>query len=73
MKDDRIWLLMANGLSGEASEKELKELEELLKAYPELSYQYESISNFWNSKTVMKEETGTNTLKRILNAIKVQQ
>lgn len=64
---------MANKLSGEASEQELEELEQLLREHPELSYQYESISDFWNSKTVMNEEADTKVFQKILDAIKVQQ
>ncbi|MGC4232029.1 MAG: ABC transporter permease [Niabella sp.] len=73
MTEDKIWLLITRKLAGEASEKELKEFEELRKEYPELSYQYESISIFWNTKTVMNEEADTKTFQKILNTIKAHQ
>ncbi|GAB3423428.1 hypothetical protein [Niabella aquatica] len=66
MSENRIWLLMARKLSGEASEKELKEFEELLKEGPELLFLYEIISCFWNNDAVIHQKADKNELQEIL-------
>lgn len=47
MVQSKIWLLMGRKLSGEASLDELKELERLLQADPELAYQIDLYSRFF--------------------------
>ena len=46
-KNTQTWILIAKKLVGEASPDELKELEELLKAHPELYYSLQTIADFW--------------------------
>jgi len=48
MKDkDRIWKLIARKLAGEATEEDLRELERLLKAYPDKSYPIQILIDDW--------------------------
>lgn len=47
MSQSLFWYLFSKKLTGEASSEELLELENLLKQYPSLVYQAESIQNFW--------------------------
>jgi ferric-dicitrate binding protein FerR (iron transport regulator) len=51
MSQDQFWNLLAKKLSGEASEEELKELESLMKAYPDLLFAAQHIESLWNLKT----------------------
>lgn len=48
MSFDRFWILIARKLSGEASVVELRELEALLRANPDLHFSAEIITNLWN-------------------------
>jgi len=52
MNEDRIWLLAARKLAGEASAAELSELEQLLQANPDLQVKLEAMSKIWEMKTV---------------------
>ena len=47
---DRIWTLIARRLAGEATDKELEELEELLKKYPEAGYSLQVLLDLWQTK-----------------------
>jgi len=49
--EERIWILLARKLSGEISESELKEFEQLLKEQPKISYSVQVVIDLWNSKT----------------------
>jgi hypothetical protein len=44
---DRIWKLLAKKLAGDASEKELRELEEILKEHPDRSYSIQLLIDIW--------------------------
>jgi transmembrane sensor len=44
---DRFWEIMAKKLAGEASAKELEELEAILRRDPELHYPLQTISDLW--------------------------
>jgi ABC-type antimicrobial peptide transport system permease subunit len=44
---DRIWTLIAKKLAAEATEKELLELQELLKKYPDITYSLQTITDLW--------------------------
>lgn len=46
-EQDRIWTLMARKMAGEATPEELRELEELLQKYPDITYPAELLLNFW--------------------------
>jgi transmembrane sensor len=47
MQRERIWTLMSRKLSGEATQAELKELEELIKLYPEIDIPTQFVSEYW--------------------------
>jgi len=55
-EEDRIWRLIAKRLAGEATEKDLRELQELLKAHPDKSYSSQLLIDLW--KPVAAEDTG---------------
>lgn len=44
---DRIWHLMGRKLAGEATEKELQELEQLLQKYPDATYSFQLFDDLW--------------------------
>ncbi len=44
---DRIWYLLGRKLAGEATKKELEELEELLRKNPEATYSADILSDMW--------------------------
>jgi len=46
-EQDRIWSLVARRLADEATEEELRELQELLQKHPELSYSLQVLSDMW--------------------------
>lgn len=48
MDQNRIWVLMARKLAGEASHAELQELESLLKAHPQYQVALELTQTYWN-------------------------
>lgn len=49
MTEDRIWLLMAKRLAGEASEEDENELEKLIEKDPGITYKLEMVLNYWNN------------------------
>ncbi|MBO9635553.1 MAG: FecR domain-containing protein [Chitinophagaceae bacterium] len=50
MSVERVWELIARKLAGEASESELKELDSLLKANPNLHFPLQTITDLWQQK-----------------------
>lgn len=46
----RIWDLIAKKLSGEADAAELKELEDLLRAHPDIHYPMQHVADLWHHK-----------------------
>jgi putative ABC transport system permease protein len=75
MKDqNRIWRLMAKKLSGEASEQELQELEDLIKENPDLVFQLQIITDFWLKKQQEQKASESDELfKRIKAGIQKQK
>lgn len=51
MKEERFWELVSLKLSGEATEEELSELQELLKANPELGLKGNQVEYVWKNKS----------------------
>ncbi len=47
MLEEHFWNLFAKKLTGEATARELRELEQLMRTYPELGYAAESIEDVW--------------------------
>ena len=60
-EQDRIWLLMARKLSGEATPEELAELARFQQEHPDMTYSLQVLSDLWTSqhKETAKEEAGT--------------
>jgi ferric-dicitrate binding protein FerR (iron transport regulator) len=50
MDEQRFWLLVSLKCSGEASETELRELEQMLKAYPDMQFRMELYAGVWEKK-----------------------
>ncbi|HEV2482944.1 MAG TPA: ABC transporter permease, partial [Puia sp.] len=47
---DRIWILMARKLSGEATAEELAELARFQQEHPEMTYSFQVLSDCWHSQ-----------------------
>ncbi len=56
MQRDRIWTLMARKLSGEATQAELLELDELIKSHPDLDMTTQFVSEYWCIPTENEED-----------------
>jgi transmembrane sensor len=64
---ERIWFLLSRNLSGDATEQDKEELNELLQQHPELMQQYDMLHQLWSVNTPASEEPVTNDkLNRIL-------
>jgi len=59
MSKNRTWELVAKKLSGEASEQELGELENLLRANPEMHYPMQTVADLWHHTTPDTEDAHT--------------
>jgi len=61
---DRFWQLLAKKLSGEATEEEVRELEEIIKTNPDLSFAGQNVADIWN---LQPKENKANTEKAFVN------
>ncbi len=68
-EDARLWGLIALKLSKEASEEELKELEELLKNKTDVQNQLQILFNWWNLNEGDKGDKTAASLARALQRI----
>src|SRR5579883_1248123 len=67
MKDkDRIWILMARKLSGEATSEELAELARFQQQHPETTYEHQVLADLWQSKKEPDEENADDAFQRHL-------
>ena len=57
MSKNKIWELIAKKLSGEASIEDLGELENLLRANPEMHYPMQTVADLWHHATPDTEDT----------------
>ncbi|MBN8718060.1 MAG: FecR domain-containing protein [Sediminibacterium magnilacihabitans] len=55
----RLWELIAKKLSGEASETELKELEETMRLHPDLHYPMQTVADLWHHTPPQQEDAHT--------------
>ncbi len=53
--EDRIWELIARKLSGEASQEELRELDNLLRSHPELHIPVQAVNDLWPRKAPVND------------------
>lgn len=67
---EHIWLLIARKLSGEASEEELQELDELLRQNPEAGYSKEVFHDFWQGAVQQDRQYAENRYKELVQQIK---
>jgi transmembrane sensor len=56
MQRDRIWTLMSRKLSGEATEAELSELDNLISSHPDMDIPVQYINEFWHIPSETDEE-----------------
>lgn len=64
MSKENIWKLLARKMAGEATEEELRELQDLLTGDPEMKYTAETFCRLWNAFLVQStEENGTKKLE----------
>src|SRR5437868_56289 len=64
---ERIWFLLSRNLSGDATEQDKEELNELLQQHPELMQQYDMLHQLWSVNAPAGEEPATSDkLNRIL-------
>ena len=64
MAEEKIWNLIAKKLSGEASEAELKELEQLLRNNPDLHYPVQTVIDLWKSDNRFDQEQAHEAFRR---------
>lgn len=68
MSKENIWKLLARKMAGEATEEELRELQDLLTGDPEMKYTSETFCRLWNALLVQStEENGTKKLQERVN------
>ena len=59
MSKENIWKLLARKMTGEATEEELRELQDLLRDDPEMKYTAETFYRLWNDLPVQQTEGST--------------
>jgi ferric-dicitrate binding protein FerR (iron transport regulator) len=72
MDHNRFWDLLAKKLSGETSEEELQELESFMKAYPELTYAAQHITDLWKLKQPENKAAAEKAFQKHITKIKEQ-
>lgn len=72
MSVERTWELMARKLAGEASEIELRELDQLLKANPQLHFPLQTITDLWQQQPVADASDLEAAFQKHLNRMKEQ-
>jgi hypothetical protein len=73
MSADKFWMLLALQLSGEASEEQLHELENLVGQSPELIYYTETVSAWWNCSVCSNNADADRAVERLLTRIALEQ
>ena len=66
MRHEIIWSLLAKKLSGEATDSELTELEQLLRANPELHYSVQPLMDLWQARKLVDQAAGQHAFERHL-------
>jgi transmembrane sensor len=66
MSQEEIWSLLAKKLSGEATDLELTELEQLLRANPELHYSVQPVIDLWLTASTPDKHVGREAFERHL-------
>jgi hypothetical protein len=58
MEPNQFWSLLARKLAGEASLRDLYELEKLIFEHPELSFWQRLVRDLWNNRAEIEKEPG---------------
>src|SRR5579863_715008 len=66
MNQENIWSLLSKKLSGEATTSELTELEQLLRANPELHYSVQPLMDLWQADNGLDHAAGREAFERHL-------
>ena len=69
MDNEKIWHLLILKLSGEATDEELAELNELLQQHPDMALQAASVEGVWRSKGTEVEENTDELFNRHLQRL----
>jgi putative ABC transport system permease protein len=64
---DRVWELIAKKLAGEASEAELKELDEFLQQNPGTTYPVEQLTHLWNQPAQKDDDSAEQAFTKHLD------
>jgi transmembrane sensor len=67
---EQIWILMARKLSGEATEVELTELNDLLRQHPHINYSKEILQDLWQSRPTHDRQYAENKYKELVQQLK---
>src|SRR5580658_826518 len=70
MNQEKIWNLIARKLSGEASQEELKLLEDILRENPDLHYPMQTITDLWEHERHIIKQSGENAFNRHIARMK---
>jgi ferric-dicitrate binding protein FerR (iron transport regulator) len=73
MATERIWELMARKLAGEASEEELKELEQSLRTHPDLHFPIQAITDLWQHSSQQEGQDASVTTSYQQHITRMQQ
>ena len=68
LKEDRIWILLARKLSGEATQDEVKELEELIRQSDINHYPTEKIAEMWSAS--LNQQTDQESVDKLWDRIR---
>jgi len=68
---EKIWILMARKLSGEATLEELSELDQLLRQDPHINYSKEILHDLWQNNPVPDRQYAENRYKELVQQMKV--
>jgi hypothetical protein len=71
MLEHRLWTLIEKKLSGEASGKDLFEIDELLKENPGLVFRLDNILSEWKNRELSGEDLSNSAFGKL--AMKIQQ
>ena len=72
MEQEYVWNLIGKKISGESSEGELYELENLLRSNPELHYPMQTIIDLWNPAPIQNQEEVAKAYNRHLDRLREQ-
>ena len=69
MQQDKLWLLIANKLSGEATAEEMRSLSEYLQTNVAMAYRVSVLLSFWQKPAGAEEYTPAHAVEKIMRKI----